>query len=75
MEEKINSQLQFRLEDILPKFGEEMRAKIMHSVELLKKAEVYVQRIDWLLSGDDSEETSLRRLREDLKDQHDNNRQ
>ncbi len=39
MEEKINSQLQLRLEDILPKFGEEMRAKITHSVELLRKAE------------------------------------
>ena len=48
----------------------------MHKcVELLKKAEVYVQRIDWLLSGDDSEETFLRRLRAVLKDLHDNNKQ
>ena len=37
-------------------------------VKILAKAEIYVQRIDWLLSGDDGEETFLKRLREDLKE-------
>ena len=36
------------------------------AVEILKKAEVYAKRIDWLLSGDDGEESFLKRLREDL---------
>lgn len=33
----------------------------------LKRAAVYAQRIDWLLSGDDGEESFHRRLEEDLK--------
>lgn len=33
----------------------------------LKIAAAYAQRIDWLLSGDDGEETFHRRLKEDLK--------
>lgn len=37
-------------------------------VKLLKQAAVYAQRIDWLLSGDDGDETFLERLKEDLKE-------
>ena len=37
-------------------------------VKLLKQAAVYAQRIDWLLSGDDGDETFLERLEEDLKE-------
>ncbi|MFV8342272.1 hypothetical protein [Flavobacterium sp. XS2P39] len=37
------------------------------AVDLLKKAEVYAQRIDWYISGDDGEESFLRRLKEDLE--------
>lgn len=36
------------------------------AVEILKKAEIYAKRIDWLLSGDDGEESFLKRLKEDL---------
>lgn len=32
----------------------------------MKQAEVYAQRIDWLLSGDDGEESFHERLKEDL---------
>ena len=35
-------------------------------IELLKKAQVYAQRIDWLLSGDDGEDNFHLRLKEDL---------
>lgn len=35
----INSQLDFRLEEILPKFKKPMQEKIMHSINLLRKAE------------------------------------
>ena len=33
---------------------------------ILKKAYVYAQRIDWLLSGDDGEESFHKRLKEEL---------
>lgn len=35
-------------------------------IKLLKQAEVYAQRIDWLLSGDDGEKEFHERLKEDL---------
>jgi hypothetical protein len=35
-------------------------------VEKLKEAYIYAQRIDWLLSGDDGEESFLERLKEEL---------
>lgn len=38
------------------------------AISLLNVAEVYAQRIDWLLSGDDSEETFHERLKEDLEE-------
>jgi len=36
------------------------------AVKILKQAEVYAQRIDWLLSGDDGNETFIERLNEEL---------
>ncbi len=38
------------------------------AVFAFRKAAVYAQRVDWLLSGDDSEETFMQRLFDDLKD-------
>ncbi len=35
--------------------------------QAIKIAQVYIQRMDWLLSGDDGEEAFLRRIKEDLK--------
>lgn len=37
------------------------------AIEVLKEAEVYAQRIDWYLSGDDGDESFKRRLKEDLE--------
>lgn len=37
------------------------------AIKCLRKAYVYVQRIDWLLSGDDGEDTFHERLKEDLE--------
>ena len=37
------------------------------AVKKLKEAAVYAQRIDWFLSGDDGEESLIRRLKEDLE--------
>lgn len=47
-------------------YTKETLAEFRKAVEILKQAEVYAQRIDWLLSGDDGEESFHKRLKEDL---------
>jgi hypothetical protein len=37
------------------------------AVDLLRRADVYAYRIDWLVSGDDSEDTFHERLASELK--------
>jgi hypothetical protein len=49
------------------KYPDNVIEKFKEAVDILKKAEIYAQRIDWLLSGDDGEESFFRRLEEDLK--------
>ncbi len=44
----------------------EVIEKFKEGYDILRKAEIYAQRIDWLLSGDDGEESFLSRLKEDL---------
>lgn len=48
-------------------FSPETIEEFKKAVELLGQAYVYVSRIDWLLSGDDSEGCFKTRLIEDLK--------
>ena len=50
------------------RYPDEVLMKFIEAVRLLRKAEVYAHRIDWLLSGDDGEEQFLRRLKQDLND-------
>lgn len=47
-------------------FKEETLNEFKRGIEFLKTAQIYAQRIDWLLSGDDGEETFHQRLSEDL---------
>jgi len=56
------------VEDIIQnyKYPPEVLEKIKEGLDILKKAEIYTQRIDWLVSGDDGPETFLERLKEDL---------
>jgi len=44
----------------------EVIEKFKEAVNILRKAQIYAHRVDWLLSGDDGEESFLRRLKEDL---------
>lgn len=48
-------------------YDEEVVELFKKGVEVLKEAEVYAQRIDWFLSGDDGEENFKRRLKEELE--------
>lgn len=50
------------------KYPDEVIEKMKEAIKALRIAQVYAQRVDWLLSGDDGEESFLRRLEEDLKD-------
>jgi hypothetical protein len=49
------------------KYPDEVIEKMKEAVKALKIAQEYAQRVDWLLSGDDGEESFLKRLDEDLE--------
>ena len=47
-------------------YSPEVQDIFKQAIKYLELAEVYTQRIDWFLSGDDGEESLLSRLKEDL---------
>jgi len=47
-------------------FSEETIQEFKNAIIAIKKAQIYAQRVDWLLSGDDNESTFHNRLKEDL---------
>jgi hypothetical protein len=50
------------------KYPDEVIDKFKEAVKILKQAKIYATRIDWLLSGDDSENDFFKRLDKDLKE-------
>ncbi len=46
----------------------EIIEKFKAGIKKLKEAYIYAQRIDWLLSGDDGDESFLKRLKEELNE-------
>ena len=50
------------------KFSQKTINEFQKAIKVLKQAEIYVDRIDWLLSYDDSEKSFHERLKEDLKE-------
>lgn len=51
-----------------PTYPAEVQEKMREAVKQLRIAAVYAQRIDWMLSGDDSMESFLERLEKELTD-------
>ena len=47
-------------------YSKETIDEFKKAVTILRQAEIYAQRIDYLLSGDDGEETFHKRLKQDL---------
>lgn len=47
-------------------YDDEIVELFKKGIEVLKEAEVYAQRIDWFLSGDDGDDNFKRRLKEEL---------
>lgn len=52
--------------DYFTNFSDETISEFKKAVETLRIAAVYAQRIDWLVSGDDGEDTFHERLKKDL---------
>lgn len=48
-------------------YPEDVQEIFKKGIKLLRKAHVYAQRIDWYLSGDDGEDSLIKRLKEELK--------
>jgi hypothetical protein len=48
-------------------FTPETIAEFKKALVLLRQAHIYAQRIDWLVSGDDGEDSFHRRLKTDLE--------
>lgn len=63
-------------EDKIDDWGDKVRdryteaeiEKFQEAVYFIEKAQVYAQRIDWLLSGDDGSDSFFRRLEQELKE-------
>lgn len=49
-----------------PEYSEETINEFKNAIRNLRMAQVYAQRVDWLISGDDGEDSFHRRLAEDL---------
>ena len=48
-------------------YREDVQQIFKEAIDVLKKAEIYAQRIDWYLSGDDSEDSLVERLKSELE--------
>jgi hypothetical protein len=53
-------------ETVFYTYPQDIQEEFKKAVQLLRQAYVYAQRIDWLLSGDDGEDSFRERLKEDL---------
>ena len=49
------------------KYPPEVIEEFKKGAEAIKLAQIYMQRMDWLLSGDDGEESFISRLKNDLE--------
>ena len=49
-------------------YSDEIINEFKNGIKAIKNACIYIQRIDWFLSGDDGEENFIKRLKEDLNE-------
>ena len=64
---KKNYKVSYWEDEYYYEYPSEVIEKMKEGLVILRKAEVYSQRIDWLVSGDDGEESFLKRLKEELE--------
>jgi len=65
--EMIESYIHKNKKEYWMNYSEQTMREFQNAVIFLKTAAVYTQRIDWLLAGDDDEETFHKRLKHDLQ--------
>jgi len=53
-------------EKFYPKYSEEVQEKMQEAIKQLTIAQIYTERVDYFLSGDDDEEDFIQRLCEEL---------
>lgn len=58
---------QYPNEKLYDTYSEDIQEKFREGIKAIKIAQIYAQRIDWYLSGDDGDESFLKRLAEDLE--------
>ena len=56
------------------KYPDEVIEEFKNAVDIISRAQVYMHRIDWLLSGDDGDESFIERLNKELKKLYDTKR-
>jgi len=66
--EKPKAEVYFEGDTHYYEYSADIIEEFKYAAYLLRKAEIYTQRIDWLIAGDDSEETFKKKLSEDLKE-------
>jgi len=49
------------------KYPDDIIEEFKNAIKYLKIAKIYTQRIDWLVSGDDGEDSFRKRLKEELE--------
>ena len=50
------------------KYPDEVIDEFKRGLLIIEQAQIYLQRLDWLLSSDDGEESFLRRLKQELNE-------
>jgi hypothetical protein len=55
-------------EKFYPVHPDDVQQKFKEAVRALRMAKIYTHRIDWYLSGDDGEESFIKRLAEDVRE-------
>lgn len=59
--------IEYHIKENPQEFSKETLDKFKESLGKIKEAQILIQRIDWLLSYDDGEESFHERLKEDLE--------
>ena len=49
------------------KYPDEVIEEFKNAVDIISRAKIYMHRIDWLLSGDDGDESFIKRLNDEIK--------
>jgi hypothetical protein len=57
-----------------PEYTEETIKEFRNAIDTLRRAEIYAQRVDYLICGDDGEESFHRRLKEELENYEQQNK-